>query len=97
MTDEVFGKTFCLIHKNGQRLYPVRMKNRDTGTVAFRISPGGKSGNTKDIGSEEQDESLVFEKVTVQGWAVRVSSLDRATNGLYKIGQKSISGFEDLR
>ena len=82
MDDDIFGKTFCLVHKNGQRLYPVRMKNRDTGKVAFRISPGGKGGNTKDAGSEETNESVVFEKVTVDRWAVRVASLDRKTEGL---------------
>ena len=97
MIDEIFGRTFCLIHKAGVRLYPVRVKNRDSGKVAFRISSGGKGGNTKDIGSEETDESVVFGKVTVDGWAVRVASRGRKTKGLYKIGEKSITGFEDLR
>lgn len=73
------------------------MRNRDTGKVAFRISPGGKGGNTKESSSEEIDASIVFEKVTVDRWAVRVASLDRKTEGLYKIGHKSISGFEDRR
>ena len=40
---------------------------------------------------------MVFGKVTVDGWAVRVASRDRKTKGLYKIGEKSIAGFEDLR
>lgn len=88
---------FCLIHNNGDVLYPVRMKNRDSGVFAFRISPGGFRGNTKDVGVEESDESIVFERVLRDGWAVRASTLDREREGLYKVGQRSIREFKDLR
>lgn len=91
---EVFGKQFCLIHESGAVLYPIRIKNRDTGKVSFRISQGGKGGNTKAIGLEEDDESKVLNRVINEGWAVRVSSLDRRTNGLYKIGHKAIKDYK---
>lgn len=97
MSDDVFGRSFCLIHKTGISLYPVRMKNQDTGRVAFRISAGGTGGNTKATGQEENDESRVFGCVVNEGWAVRVASLDRKIEGLYKVGHRSITGYKDLR
>lgn len=97
MGSNVFGKTFCLVHKSGVPLFPVRMKNRDTGRVAFRISQGGTAGNTKASGQEESDEAQVFTRVINDGWAVRVASLDRTIVGLYKVGHRSITTYKDLR
>lgn len=97
MLNERFGRTFCLIHNNGDILYPVRVRNRDSGVFAFRISPGGSGGNTKEVGVEERDELIVLNRVARDGWAVRVSTLDRKRAGLYKIGQRSIREFKDLR
>lgn len=91
-----FGSMFCLVHDSGDVLYPVKMKNRDTGVLAFRISPGGVGGNTKTIGREEEDEAIVFARVQ-GGWAVRASTLDRTRAGLYKIEQRCIREFKDLR
>lgn len=94
---ERFGNSFGLIHNEGDILYPVRVRNRDSGAFAFRISPGGAGGNTKGIQVEEPDESVVLERVLRGGWAVRVSTLDRRRAGLYKVGQRSIREFKDLR
>ncbi|MEQ8484340.1 MAG: hypothetical protein RIB46_08245 [Pseudomonadales bacterium] len=96
MTDDPFFRGFCLIHKSGVRLYPVRMKNRDTGRVAYRLSRGGTGGNTKEAGVEETDESILIQRVK-EGWAVRAASLDRTISGLYKINHRSITDTEDLR
>ncbi len=37
--DTVFAKAFYLQHVEGDQLFPVRMRNRDTGHLAFRVSP----------------------------------------------------------
>ena len=97
MTEDRFGRSFCLVHESGELLYPVRVKNRDTGRLAFRVSKGGTGSNTKASGREEDDESTVHRLVQHDGWAVRVSSLDRAVKGLYKIRERSIVEFRDLR
>lgn len=85
-----FGSLFYLEHNDGDKLYPIRMRNRDTGKVAFRVSKGGTSGNTKDVGLEIDDEAEVRRLVHEQGYAVRAKSRKSGKEGLYKVGQRSI-------
>lgn len=40
-----FSRAFSFVLNNGTKLFPVQMKRRDTGMVAYRISRGG-AGNT---------------------------------------------------
>lgn len=84
-----FSRAFCFILNTGKEIYPVKMKRRDTGNIAFRISPGGKGGNTNKA-SEEVDEATMIRKVLKEGYAVRCSSLDGEINGLYKRGHRSV-------
>ncbi len=88
--DAVFSTVFYLEHQTGDKLYPVRMKNRDTGVLAFRVSPGGTGGNTKAAGIEVEDEHEMKRYVFEHGYAVRASTLNKSRNGLFKIGQRSI-------
>ena len=89
MSDE-FSYKFYLEHKDGIKLYPIRVKNRDTGKVAFRISLGGKKGNTKELGLEIENEDELKSYIFGKGYAIRVSTLDKKVKGLYKIGHRSI-------
>ena len=75
--------------RSGKEIYPVRMKRRETGNIAFRISAGGTGGNTVEA-SEEVDEETMIRKVLGNGYAVRCSSLDGEVNGLYKHGHRSV-------
>ncbi|WP_173060196.1 HNH endonuclease signature motif containing protein [Sulfurimicrobium lacus] len=84
-----FSRAFCFVLKSGKEIYPVKMKCRETGKIAFRISPGGTGGNTKKA-SEEVDETTMMHKVLLDGYAVRCSSLDGEVNGLYKAGHRSV-------
>lgn len=84
-----FSRAFCFVLETGKEIYPVKMKRRETGNIAFRISLGGKGGNTV-IASEEVDESTMIRKVLEDGYAVRCSSLDGEVNGLYKHGHRSV-------
>lgn len=84
-----FSRAFCFILKTGNEIYPLKMKRRETGNIAFRISVGGTGGNTKKTG-EEVDEATMIHKVLNEGYAVRCSSLDGKVCGLYKHGHRSV-------
>ena len=86
----VFSDIFCLHHKTGDVLYPIKMRNKDTGVVAFRVSPGGSKGNTKKISIEVEDEHEMKRYVFEYGYSVRASTQDRKRHGLFKVGQRSI-------
>jgi hypothetical protein len=83
------SRKFSFILNNGTEVFPVQMKRRDTGTIAFRVSLGGAGGNTLEAG-EEVDEETMVRKVLEEGYAVRCKSLDGSTNGLYKHGHRSV-------
>lgn len=84
-----FSRAFRFVLNNGIEVFPVRMKNRSTGLVAYRISPGGAGGNTLDA-SEEVDEVTMVHMVMNLDFAVRCASLDGSVRGLYKKGQRSV-------
>ncbi|MBC7609273.1 MAG: HNH endonuclease, partial [Polaromonas sp.] len=86
---ETISRKFSFILNNGTEIFPVQMKRRSTGAIAFRVSPGGKGANTLEA-SEEVNEKTMARKVIVEGYAVRCKSLDGNTNGLYKHGHRSV-------
>lgn len=92
---DAFCRRFRLIHVCGDVLYPVRIKDRDTGELAFRIAKGG---NTKDESISVQNEEEMIEKVLRQGFRVRartekpVSRGGRA--GLYAVDEQAIRSYE---
>jgi hypothetical protein len=88
-SQERISRKFSFVLNNGTEVFPVQMKRRDTGSIAFRVSPGGAGGNTLEA-SEEVDEETMVRKVFNEGYAVRCKSLDGNTNGLYKHGHRSV-------
>ena len=84
-----FSYAICFVLNTGKEIYPVKMKRRETGNIAFRISAGGKGGNTI-ANCEEVDEPTMIRKVLDEGYAVRCSSTDGEVFGLYKHGQRSV-------
>ncbi|MEE4344164.1 hypothetical protein V2L05_10145 [Pseudomonas alliivorans] len=84
-----FSRAFRFVLKNGTEVFPVQVKNRSSGLVAYRISRGGTGGNTLEAG-EEVDEATMVAKVFDHDFAVRCASLDGSVRGLYKIGQRSV-------
>lgn len=86
---ERISRKFSFILNNGIEVFPVKMKRRETGAIAFRVSPGGTNGNTLEA-CEEVDEHTMIQKVLVEGYAVRCKSLDGNTHGLYKQGERSV-------
>ena len=64
-------KEFWLLDADGGRHFPVRIKNRDTGRVAFNLS---NSGNLKSAVIETDDIGAVADLVLNKGYSVRVVS-----------------------
>jgi hypothetical protein len=87
----LFSKRFYLEHISGDRLYAVRIKNRETGKSSFRLSAGGKGGNLNDMAIEEDDDQRVEQLVFSGQFAVRASTLNGSRKGLYKLGKRSIT------
>ncbi|ACL72865.1 hypothetical protein [Thioalkalivibrio sulfidiphilus] len=86
---ERVSRRVSFILKNGLEVFPVMMKRRDTGNLAFRVSRGGTGGNTLACG-EEVDEETMLRKVLDLGFAVRCASLDGSTRGLYRIAGRAV-------
>ncbi len=84
---ERYSRHFCFVLQSGAVLYPVRMRNRDTGRFAFRLSKGG---NTKDLGIEVENEDRMTELALEQEYAIRMRSLDGRTTGLYRPNGRSV-------
>lgn len=91
MEHDRFCHAIGFVLTTGIEVFPVQMKRRNTGNVAFRISAGG---NTL-AGSEEVTETEMLEKVMSRGYVVRCASLDRTVTGLYKIGERSVVKVND--
>lgn len=75
--------SFWFEHRNGVRLYPCRVKRRDTGRVAFRVAQPGTGANRNVNQIELEDVGEVFYHVFALGYSVRMSGLDSRLNGLY--------------
>lgn len=81
----------CFVLKDGAVLHPIRMKNRATGRISFRLSKGGTGGNTLENTIEIDDELEMIDHVCKHGLAVRAASLDGATHGLYRRGGRAVA------
>lgn len=54
-----FSRAFSFVLDNGTEVFPVRMKRRDNGALAFRTSRGGAGGNTLES-TQEVDEATMI-------------------------------------
>jgi hypothetical protein len=92
---ELLYRKLRLNHTEGDVLYPARMKNMDTGRVAFRLS---KRGNTKADSIEVTDEQEMIRKVTTQGYKVRARTIKPVSKGgrggLYSLTETSIRDWQ---
>ncbi len=86
---ERLSTAFSFVLNNGTEVFPVQLKRRDNGNISFRISLGGAGGNTIASGEEVYESTMVC-KVLSDGYAVRCSSKDGATKGLYKHGHRAV-------
>jgi hypothetical protein len=82
---------FWFEHASGQRLYPYRLLNRDTGKATFRVAKPGTGANRKENQLELEDVEEVFRYVFGKGWSVRLRGQDPRFNGLYSQNGYSIA------
>jgi hypothetical protein len=87
---DLLSTRLIFVLHDGTRLYPTRMKNRETKKVAFRLSLGGTGGNTKEAAEEVEDESQMIELVVGQGYAVRMASERGGAKSLYKMSGRVV-------
>lgn len=73
--DTRFAQTFHLVSNEGRKVVPVRMKNQDSGLVAFRLA---KMGNTKDGQREVTDEAELLRLCETGQYQVRAQPLDKS-------------------
>lgn len=73
--DARFAQTFHLVSNEGKKVVPVRMKNQDTGLIAFRLA---KMGNTKDGQREVTDEAELLRLCETGQYQVRAQPLDKS-------------------
>jgi hypothetical protein len=82
------SRAFALVLPDGTELFPVQIRRRTTGRVAFRVSPGGTGGNMI-VETEQVDERTMFDRVVRQGYSVRCASLDGTIQGQYMQGGRA--------
>jgi len=85
----LYSSAFSFTLRSGKEIYPVKMRDRKTGLIAFRVSPGGKRGNTIEH-TEQVDEAVMIKRVFEDGYGVRCASLDRKVLGQYKLGHRAV-------
>ncbi len=82
---------FWLIDENGVRLYPVRIRNRSNGRIAFRVAPGSTNITNKQLEIEELSD--VIDAVVIDGHGVRVTSGPRQPVNIRSLSGR-IQGFD---
>jgi hypothetical protein len=83
-----YATRLALVLHSGHKVYPVRVKNLDTGATAFRISNGS---NKKVDTVEVSDEYRMIQMVLEDRRPVRCRSLDRQVDGIYGLGRRSVA------
>lgn len=90
INQERVARVFSFILKAGYEVFPIMLKGRQSGNIAFRVHPGGKGSNIT-INQDEVDEKNMAELVLTQGYSVRCSSLDGKVTGMYKAAERSVA------
>lgn len=85
-----FCMDFYFVHTSGERLYPIKIENHETGKIAFRVSEGGTTGNTKEAGWEVDCPEEMKQYVLEMGCGTRCSTLNKARKGLFSPGGRSV-------
>ena len=88
---ERLDRSFWFIHKGKTKIYPYRLKSRQTGKIAFRVAPPGTGANLTKNQLQLDDVRDVIRHVFEHGWSVRMRSPDWEVDGLYNKDGYSIS------
>jgi hypothetical protein len=86
MAEDPFSHRFCFEHSSGDLLYPVRMRNLETGRLAFCVSD---TRVVKGLEQEAEEDDMV-RLALERNYMVRMSTHDRTRHGGYRRDGRSI-------
>ena len=92
MDERIFSRRFCCDHEDGRTLYPYRVRNRETGTLRFRVSEVTVKGDLQD--EVEKDE---MERRFNADDMVRMRDPNGDHNGGYRISSPCIKRVRRLK
>jgi hypothetical protein len=93
--DKICTRLMFVLH-DGTKLFPAKMKNRDSKIVAYRLSGGGKGGNTLEAGQEVTEEDQMIDLVVKQDFSVRMAGDKSGLKNLYKLHGRAVqAGYLD--
>jgi len=75
-----FAQSFAFVLNNGDVVRPIRLRDRDSGRVAFKVS---ERGNTNDDAQLVDDEETLANLVLDRGFRVRCSTQNGDRDGLF--------------
>lgn len=95
MKNEMIERRVWFVDMDGERRFPVRQMNRDTGRIQFRVSRGGVRGNTKEktifVDRIEDALPLVF----VDGCLIRARKAETgSSSNLVGLNKRAIVGWD---
>ncbi len=88
MDERIYSRRFCFEHESGDLLYPVRMKNRETGNLRFRVG----TPTTKRPHELEVEEDEMVRLVLDEDYKVRMKDPETGRHGGYRKTSPSIVG-----
>lgn len=88
MDETIYSRRLCFEHESGDLLYPVRMKNHETGSLWFRVGKiTVKPPHELEVGEDEMVRLVIDED-----YVVRMKDPISGRNGGYRKSGRSIVG-----
>ena len=84
------AKSFYLVGCNGEKLFPVRMKDLKTGRIAFRLAARGAQNNTKAKTIEIDDEEEALRMVASGDYRIRAQRESDRGPTLVRLGSRAV-------
>ena len=86
----------AFIHTDGSRLYPVAIRNRATGRVAFNLARPGTASHHREAAIEVEDEGEVVRQILLNGMKVRCQGVNGDHKGQFSPTGRNVVRVEQL-
>lgn len=84
------ARSFYLEGYDGQPIYPVRIKGRNTGVLAFNLAPRGAGTHTQAFKIEVEDEAKAYEMVASGTYKIRATIGAGVAPSLLGLGDRTV-------
>jgi hypothetical protein len=84
------AKSFYLLGVNGEKLFPVRMRDSKTGRVAFRLAERGSGNNVRAKVIEVDDEAEACRMVASGNYRIRAQRESDRGPSLVRVGSRAV-------